>query len=327
MIGKILGNKYEILELIGSGGMSTVYRAKHLKIDSPVAVKMVKPVLLDQDPTYKKRFIGESKISFQLNHPNIIRIYDSDEDNGNLYMVMDYIPGKTLKEIISASGPLPIDKVVRYVTQIGAALDHIHSKGLIHRDIKSSNIMIRESDDQAIIMDFGISRAADSETLTGTGTQIGTPEYMSPEQGHNRPATKLSDIYAFGVVTYEMLTGRVPFKTDTPTTTLIQHMNNPVPPLKQFRRSIPAEIESAMAKVLSKNPRDRYQSAGEFARSFLKETARSSDRTVLVKPHQQTGKSNVKMTLVLTAFMVILGILIIALALSLISGNNSANPS
>lgn len=319
--------------------MAEVYKARHIFMDKIVAIKIIDPLLIKKDPSFKTRFLDECRHSAQFNHHHIIRVTDAGEDQDCLFMVMEYIPGQTLKEIIRKRGQLPLHIVSEYLNQIASALDFVHAQGLVHRDIKSGNIMIIEEENRAILMDFGISKAADSASLTQTGMHIGTPEYMSPEQGYNKPASKLSDVYALGIVVYEMLTGRVPFKADTPAVTLIQHMSEPVPLISQSRKDIPKEVENSLMRSLAKDPFERYQSAGEFAKAFMSEkrVVKSSPAgrpTPLVQ--KPTGveidepgnkqKANVKVRrnalIGFAALVGLLGIIAITIALTNFYGNS-----
>ena len=279
MQGKVLGGKYQITELIGQGGMASVYMAEHLSMQRTVAVKVMEPLLVSKDPTFKERFMNEARTSFDLRHPNIINVFDVDEDDGVLFMVMDYIQGLTLKDMIEQRGPLPIGEAQQILKGVASALDFAHGKGLIHRDIKSSNIIIRSEDGQPVLMDFGIAKAAQSQKLTQTGINIGTPEYMSPEQADGRPATRASDIYALGIVAYEMLTGRVPFSTETPTATLLKHITAQPQPPRTRQPGIPHEAENAVLRALAKLPDQRYASAGEFINALGTEKRKPPEET------------------------------------------------
>lgn len=255
---------YEIKELIGTGRFAKVYRAEHLFMKRDVAVKIVDPALVSSDPTLIRRFLSEAQVSFDLRHNNIVTVHDVGEENGLLFMVMEYIDGDPLEEIIKSKGPLPLDQVLDILSGIGSALDYAHEAGLIHRNVKSSNIFIKKLDNRPILVDFGIAKVASSQALTQVGFQAGTPEYMSPEQANGDAATKLSDLYALGIVAYEMLTGNVPFKANTPAVTLFQQLTHIAPSVTEIRKDIPGYVADAITRMLSKNPMERYQSAADF---------------------------------------------------------------
>ena len=271
MIGTTLRGIYHITAEIGRGGMAVVYKAEHTTMQRTVAVKIMDAHLVDKDTAFKERFLNEARVSFDLRHPNIINVLDAGEEDGVLFMAMDYIEGRTLKEMIESQGAIPLDKTNRILGGLAGALDLAHGQGLIHRDIKSSNVMIRNSDGEPVLMDFGIAKAAGGSRLTQTGLQIGTPEYMSPEQADGQSATRASDIYSLGIVAYEMLAGQVPFSTETPTATLLKHITTQAPPIRTLCPDLPQETENAILRAVAKDPDARYSSAGEFAAALLTE--------------------------------------------------------
>jgi serine/threonine protein kinase/WD40 repeat protein len=287
MEGRVIKGIYEIKEFIGKGGMARVYLAWHRVMEKNVAVKVINPHLKETDDTFVKRFLSEARIAYALRHPNIAAVYDLIEEDGELFMVMEYVEGKTLKQLIEEKGQLLLEEVSRYLNDIAEALDYIHADKLIHRDVNCRNIIIRKSDNRAILMDFGIAKTTDSPSITQTGIHVGTAEYTSPEQAYGMPATHKSDIYSLGVVVYEMLTGSVPFKADSTPITLVKHMTSPVQPPSNFRSDLPDEVERSVLRALAKNPDDRYSSAGSFANAFYKER-RPAPESVFAEPK---GKS------------------------------------
>jgi len=264
LIGKTLG-QFEILEEIGRGGMATVYRARQTSINRVVAVKILPRHLL-HDPGFFERFEREVDVIAHLEHPHILPIYDYGEAEGIPYIAMRYLAGGSMAQLIRrTSGAMPLDQLERPFVQVAQALDYAHQQGIIHRDLKPGNIMMDESGN-AYLSDFGIARVLGSN-LTGSAI-IGTPAYMSPEQANGMPLDARSDIYALGVVLFELITGREPYQAETPMALLLKHINEPVPPLKNFRQDVPASVEAVISKATAKDPNQRFSSAGDMARSF-----------------------------------------------------------
>jgi serine/threonine protein kinase len=278
MEGTLLHNNYEILELIGKGGMADVYKARHIHLSKIVAIKAMRIVSSESDPGYAERFKHEAMLTLDLRHPNIVNVHNIFEENNRIFIVMDYVSGATLRQIIKDNGPMLIDETLQILRDISSALDFIHTRGLVHRDIKSSNIIVTYKDNRPILMDFGIAKSVDSKSYQmRSDDYCGTPEYMSVEQALGEPVTKLSDIYALGVVVYEMLTGAVPFQDESSAVVMRKHITDPVPSLRKIRQEIPVEIENCVLRALSKNKEDRYQAASEFARSFYTEQRPAPD--------------------------------------------------
>ncbi|MEW5939752.1 MAG: bifunctional serine/threonine-protein kinase/ABC transporter substrate-binding protein [Chloroflexota bacterium] len=264
LIGQSIG-RYHILEQLGEGGMAVVYKAFDTRLDRDVALKVIRrgafpPDMLDH---MLKRFEREAKSLAKLSHPNIVGVIDYGEHEGSPYLVMEYLPGGTLKGRVGQ--PLPWQEAVRILLPIAQALEYAHEQNLIHRDIKPSNILLTAKG-QPMLTDFGIAKileSTDAATLTGTGVGIGTPEYMAPEQWQGQ-ATKQSDIYSLGVVLYEMVTGRKPYSADTPAAILLKQANEPLPRPIKFVPDLPEAIEKILLRALAKNAEDRYQTIGEF---------------------------------------------------------------
>ncbi|MGE5632905.1 MAG: Stk1 family PASTA domain-containing Ser/Thr kinase [Caulobacteraceae bacterium] len=262
MIGKVLGDRYEIIEKIGGGGMALVYKAKCRLLNRFVAIKVLRPEFTE-DEEFVKKFKREAQSAASLSHPNIVGIYDVGTENNNYYIVMEYIKGQTLKELIKSKGTLGIEYATNIAIQICYALEHAHKNHIVHRDIKSHNILIRE-DNSVKVTDFGIARAVSSSTITNTGNVIGSVHYFSPEQARGGYTDEKSDIYSLGVVMYEMVTGRLPFEGESPIAVALKHIQEePVRPSKLNPR-VPKAIEDIILKCMEKEVSKRYSSAGEI---------------------------------------------------------------
>jgi serine/threonine protein kinase len=270
--GQSLG-RYHILEPLGEGGMATVYKAYDTRLEREVAIKVIRtdifgPAVLQR---LLERFKREAHALASLTHPNIVSILDYGEHNDAPYLVMPYLPGGTLKQKLTNANVLPYQQAVRLLIPIAQALAHAHKKGILHRDVKPANILIAGTGDP-LLSDFGVAKMLDSEEtreLTGTGVGIGTPDYMAPEQGMGQ-ADERADIYALGTVFYEMVTGRIPFRADTPMATLIKKREEPLPRPKQFVRDLPDSVENVLIKVLARNPANRYRTMPEFVNALEK---------------------------------------------------------
>ena len=264
LIGQTLGG-YRIVEQIGLGGMATVYKAYQPSMDRYVALKILS-THLTQDPAFVKRFLQEAKVIARLEHVHILPVHDHGEEDGYLYLVMRFIEAGTLKDRL-AQGPLSLEEMRRIVTQVGSALDYAHRQGVVHRDLKPSNVLVDPQGD-CYLTDFGIAKMIEG-TLGLTGSSmIGTPHYMAPEQGQSLKVDQRADIYAMGVVIYEMVTGRVPFDAETPMAVALKHITEPLPMPRRIRPDLPEEVERVILKAMAKDPADRYQSMHDLATAF-----------------------------------------------------------
>ncbi len=266
LVGKQI-DRYLIRERIGEGGMAVVYRALNTRLDAEVAVKLIRTERLAPEiaGSALKRFEREAKSLAQLTHANIVGVMDYGDYEGQPYLVMEFLRGGSLKKFLGK--PMPWQQAVRLVIPIAYALEYAHKHNVIHRDVKPSNILLTESG-QPMLVDFGIAKIVEEEVtidLTGTRGTIGTPEYMSPEQGLGKPVDVRTDIYALGVVLYELLTGRKPFLGDTPMETLFKHVNEPLPRPTVFVPNLPVSVENILMKSLAKNVSDRYASMADLA--------------------------------------------------------------
>lgn len=268
MIGKILGNRYEIIEKIGGGGMALVYKAKCNLLNRYVAIKVLRSEFVN-DKTVLEKFRKESQASASLSHPNIVNIYDVGEEGDIYYIVMEYVEGKTLKEVIKKKGVLSADEIFEFSRQIALALKHAHSNHIIHRDIKPHNILVTE-DNRAKVTDFGIALAATSSTITNTGSVIGSVHYFSPEQARGGYTDEKSDLYSLGVVMYEMATGKVPFEGDRPVTVALKHIQEEADKPSEHNLSIPKGLEAIIIKLMQKEQSVRYSNASEVIEDLYK---------------------------------------------------------
>ncbi|HLZ70933.1 MAG TPA: serine/threonine-protein kinase [Dehalococcoidia bacterium] len=259
--------RYAILGTLGKGGFATVYRARDQALEREVAIKVLLPHLAE-DPEIRQRFVAEARGIARLRHPNIATIYDVGEADGLPFFTMELIEGPTLARLL-LGGPLPPAQVVALIRSLASAIDYLHRAGLVHRDIKPANIML-EAGGRVVLMDFGIARAIDQTTHTRTGTSLGTPEYMSPEQVRGERVGPASDIYALGVLTYNLLAGKPPFSGDT-AYLLFAHAYEPPPPLREQRPNLPEAIYAAVGQALAKDPLQRLATAAAFAAALAGE--------------------------------------------------------
>ncbi|MEA2645312.1 MAG: eukaryotic-like serine/threonine-protein kinase, partial [Chloroflexota bacterium] len=252
---------YRVIERAGRGGMASVYKAHQPALGRYVAVKVLPDYLAD-DSDFRERFQAEAMAVASLRHPNIPAIFDYGESNGITYIVSDYIDGGMLSEQMGK--PLPLDYILRILRPVASALDYAHSRGVLHRDIKPSNVLLTR-DGQPMLNDFGLARMMETEVrITQSPTVMGTPQYMAPEQCEGGDVGPAADIYSFGVMAYEMLTGQVPFSAPTPAAVLMAQIRDPLPPPRSINPALAEGIESALLKALAKNPADRYRSASGF---------------------------------------------------------------
>ncbi|ELK41799.1 Stk1 family PASTA domain-containing Ser/Thr kinase [Brevibacillus agri] len=262
MEGQRLGGRYQLESRVGGGGMAIVYKARDLILNRPVAVKVLRSQF-GTDEDFVNRFRREAQAVASLSHPNVVGVYDVGQEGDTHYMVMEYIEGCTLKEVIIQRGALPVEEAVRIAEQICDALDHAHQNQIIHRDIKPHNIMIGKNG-RVKVTDFGIARAVTSATITHTNAMLGSVHYFSPEQARGGITGEKSDIYSLGIVLYEMVTGELPFSGDSPISVALKHLQEPLPEPRQVNPNIPQSVENVILKALVKDPFLRYASAREM---------------------------------------------------------------
>ena len=271
--GTVLGS-YRIVSELGRGGMATVYKAYQTALARNVAVKVL-PEYFAEEPGFKERFQQEAIAVANLRHRNIPAVHDYGESDGVTYIVSEYIDGGTLTARLGK--PLPLEYALQVLSAIGEALDYAHSRGVLHRDVKPSNVLL-ERDGTPVLADFGLAKmmASDKSRLTRTGMIVGTPEYMSPEQCEGDDVSPASDQYALGVVAYEMLTGRPPFVGPTPVAVILSQVKDPLPPPRSINPAIPESIGLVLQKALAKRSADRYGSCAEFVRELKRAAAEAN---------------------------------------------------
>lgn len=292
--GKILGDRYEIIQKIGAGGMSIVYKAKCNKLQRFVAIKVLREEFV-KDEAFVQKFKSEAFSAGGLSHPNIVSIYDVGQEDDLHYIVMEFVEGQTLKEYIEQNGPLSSTQTLEYGMQIVSALRHAHNKQVIHRDIKPQNILITH-DQMLKVADFGIAKAVDSSTIVASGNAIGSVHYFSPEQAKGKYVNETSDLYSCGIVLFEMATNRLPFQADTHVSIALKHINEEVPKPSLFNEQIWPGLESIILKATNKKQELRYQNADSMLEDM---------KTVLANPtvdlsSKEVTETDVDQTILLT---------------------------
>lgn len=265
--GQKINDRYEIIKSIGEGGMANVYLGYDEILDRNVAIKVLRGDL-SNDEKFVRRFQREALSASSLSHPNIVQMYDVGEDNGLYYIVMEYVEGKTLKQLLKKRGNLTLSESIDIMLQLTDGMAHAHDSYIIHRDLKPQNIMIQD-DGQVKITDFGIAMALNSTQLTQTNSVMGSVHYLPPEQANGKGSTTKSDIYSLGIIFYELLTGKLPFKGDNAVEIALKHMRDPLPSLKEDNGNIPQSIENIILKAAAKNPKNRYDSVKEMHDDLL----------------------------------------------------------
>ena len=278
LVGRTLADKYRVEERISEGGMGTVYRGTHILMEKSVAIKVLHPSLA-ADEKIVARFTREARAASRISHPHALTVTDFGENgDGIVFLVMEYLRGQTLKQVVRAGGPMELERVVGIARQIAGALDAAHAEGVVHRDLKSDNIMLCDTGgtggDWAKVLDFGIAKIQEPEgghdaELTAPNLIIGTPQYMSPEQCSNVAGIDYrSDIYSLGIILFEMLAGHVPFTGDSATGIMLKHVQEPPPSVLEERADLPEAVDQVIARALAKQPQHRQQSAGELAEAL-----------------------------------------------------------
>src|SRR5947209_14456508 len=261
---------YRIVEPIGQGGTSVVYRAEHVRLGRSAALKLLTPALGEAD--FRERFLRESRLAASLDHPSIVPVYDAGEADDVLYIAMQHIAGSDLKALLVAEGRLPVRRALRIVSQVASALDAAHARGLVHRDVKPANILVG-ANDRAFLSDFGVVKELASAGRTRTGGFVGTIDYCAPEQIEGRDVDQRADVYALACVFYECVVGTSPFRRSSDVATLNAHLHAPPPRLSKAAPDLPPALEPVLAKALAKSPLDRYASCGEFVAAVRRAAA------------------------------------------------------
>ena len=288
MVGELISDRYELEELVGTGGMSSVYRAHDSLLERHVALKVMHEQLLSDDD-HVERFRREARLAAQLSHPNIVTVIDRGEQEGRQFIVFEYVEGENLKALIEREAPLPERAAIELAVQVADGLAFAHAHGLVHRDVKPQNVLLSE-DGRAKVTDFGIARSIDVQHgLTQTGTVMGTSDYISPEQARGGPVDASSDIYSLGAVVYELFTGDVPFHGDNFVSVAMRHINDPPPSVRDQRPELSPRVDAAIRKAMAKDRDDRFPTMEAFAaelRAALAEPdgapAGPMDQTVVV---------------------------------------------
>ena len=282
-VAALAGGRYLLEQELGRGGMAAVHLARDVELDRLVAVKILALHLAD-DEGFRRRFVREARLAARLAHPNVVRVFDAGEDDGRPFIVMEYVPGVTLADELARVGRLTPAATVDLALQACAGLEDAHQAGLVHRDVKPGNLLLRE-DGVLKIADFGIARAAETTQLTQVGSVLGTAAYLSPEQATGDRVTAAADIYSLGVVLYELLTGRTPFAFETLAELLVKQREAPVPPVREHDPDVPEALEAAVMRCLARNPAYRPASAAHLAH----ELAGASPEPPTVPLPQATG--------------------------------------
>jgi serine/threonine-protein kinase len=267
MVGQVLSDRYELEELVGTGGMSSVFRAHDRLLDRKVALKILHERYSD-DAAYVERFRHEARAVATLSHPNIVTVIDRGEHGGRQFIVFEYVDGENLKQLIQRRGPASVSTALELAMQISRGLSFAHQQGLVHRDVKPQNVLLN-GDGQAKVTDFGIARSLDVQHgMTQTGTVLGTADYIAPEQAQGQRVDEHTDVYSLGVVLYELLTSEVPFPGENFVAVAMRHINEPPPAIRDKRPDVPPRVEAAVQKAMAKDPADRFPTMADFCREL-----------------------------------------------------------
>jgi serine/threonine-protein kinase len=263
MVGELLGDRYELEELVGSGGMSSVYRAHDRLLDRKVALKILHEHH-GVDEASVERFRREARAVASVSHPNVVTVIDRGEQDGRQFIVFEYVEGENLKRLVEREGPLPVEQALELVLQIARGLSFAHREGLVHRDVKPQNVLL-DGNGTAKVTDFGIARSLDvHHGMTQTGTVLGTSDYIAPEQAQGQSVDEQSDVYSLGVVLYELLTGKVPFSGENFVAVAMRHINEPPPLVRAVRPDVPPRVDAAIERAMAKRPADRFPTMTAF---------------------------------------------------------------
>jgi eukaryotic-like serine/threonine-protein kinase len=272
-VGDVIAGRYTLQELVGAGGMSSVYRAHDELLDRHVALKILHPTYREDEDTVE-RFRREARAVARLSHPNVVTVIDRGEEDGHQFIVFEYVDGVTLKDHLARQGPLPVEEAVGIAVDVGEALAYAHAQGIVHRDVKPQNV-IMNGDGAPKVTDFGIARSVDVDKgVTQTGTVVGTGDYIAPEQASGEPVVPASDVYGLGCVLFELLTGSPPFSGTGFVDVAMQHIHAPVPSVRERRADVPPRVAAAVERALAKDPADRFESMDAFVAELRASLAR-----------------------------------------------------
>jgi eukaryotic-like serine/threonine-protein kinase len=263
VVGELIADRYELEELVGSGGMSSVYKAHDRLLERSVALKILHEQYT-RDEDYVERFRREARSVAQLTHPNIVTVIDRGEQDGRQFIVFEYVDGENLKELLEREGQLTPREAIDLALQVARGLDFAHSQGLVHRDVKPQNVLL-DADGRAKVTDFGIARSLQVDGMTITGTVMGTSNYIAPEQARGQPVDEQTDVYSLGCVLYELLAGEVPYDGDNFVSVAMRHVNDPVPSIRELRPDVPPRLDEAIQRAMAKHHLDRFDSMAELA--------------------------------------------------------------
>jgi eukaryotic-like serine/threonine-protein kinase len=337
VVGELICGRYEVEELVGTGGMSSVYRARDRLLERRVALKILHDSL-GADAATVERFRREARAVARLSHPNIVTVIDRGEDEGRQFIVFEYVQGENLKQLLERSGRLPVRRALQLAIELGRGLAFAHAAGVVHRDVKPQNVLLN-GDGKAKVTDFGIARSRDADPVTLTGTVMGTSNYMAPEQASSRPVDEQTDVYSLGVVLFELLTGQVPFSGESFVAVATQHVNEPPPSVLELRPEVPVRVANAVARALAKEPGDRFGSMDDFVAELeacLSERGTSPDedptaivpapvvRASVPRPARARRRSR-RPLLVVVAGLAIVGAVLAAALLLRGDGNRDGN--
>jgi eukaryotic-like serine/threonine-protein kinase len=333
MVGDVLAGRYELEELVGSGGMSSVYRAHDRVLERKVALKVLHQRLTSEDE-YVERFRREARMVAGLLHQNIVTVIDRGDDDGQPFIVFEFVAGENLKQLVNREGPLPVDRALELAMQVARGLAFAHANGYVHRDVKPQNVLLN-GDGEAKVTDFGIARSLDvKHGVTQTGTVLGTSDYIAPEQAQGQQVDEHTDVYSLGIVLYELLVGEVPFSGDNFVAVAMQHINDPAPRVSERRPDVSPRIDAAVARALAKQPEDRFATMAEFCHELeacLEEVRTPGGASTVVLPPPQARPSRSRPSIrrrrgrtPLPAVLVAIGlaIAVAALAFALVRDDN-----
>ncbi len=331
MVGEVVANRFELCELVGTGGMSSVFRAHDRLLERTVALKLMHERHLDDDESLE-RFRREARTAAALSHPSIVTVIDRGQDAGRPYIVFEFVDGENLKQRVARTGPLSVRDALDIAVQVGRALAFAHQRGLVHRDVKPQNVLLN-GHGRAKVTDFGIVRLRDAgDGLTQAGTVLGSSEYIAPEQAQGAAVDERTDVYSLAVVLYELLTGDVPFSGDNFVAVAMRHVEEPPPGLLERRPDAPARLDLAIARALAKDPRDRFPSMAAFC-DELEACLRDSEQgpagaeTTVLRPRRRTRRRTWPLVALVAAIAALVATIAALLALSGGSGGGSPAPA